>query len=85
MWWPAHRPLQYGSLLSIDSQGNQDVLWTNWSRGIQQTSQGDLKMVTDWAQLSFIIRNPYLDAQTTHSAANGPPPYIYLSVEQYKP
>jgi hypothetical protein len=85
MWWPAHRPLQYGALLSIDAQGNQNVLWTNWSRGIQQTNQGDLKMVTDWAQLSFIIRNPYLDTQTTHSAANGPPPYIYLSVEQYKP
>jgi hypothetical protein len=88
MWWPAHRPLQYGSLLSMNMQKpdtSQVVQWTNWSRGIQQTSQGDLKMVTDWAELSFIIRNPYLTDKVTHAAASGPPPYIYLSIEQYKP
>jgi L-Lysine epsilon oxidase N-terminal/L-lysine epsilon oxidase C-terminal domain len=86
MWWPAHRPLQYGELLSFQVQGDpttkQNVLWKNWSQGIQQTPQGDLKMVTEWAELSFIIRNPYLSEKTVTSAANGPPPYIYLSVEK---
>jgi L-Lysine epsilon oxidase N-terminal/L-lysine epsilon oxidase C-terminal domain len=88
MWWPAHRPLQYGSLLSQDIKdpdNTQVVQWMNWSGGIQQTSQGDLKMVTGWADLRFIIRNPYLTDKLTHAAAAGPPPYIYLSIEQYKP
>jgi hypothetical protein len=81
MWWPAHRPLQYGELLSIQN-GQQNVLWTNWSKGIPQTNQGDLKMVTEWKNLSFVIRNPYLTPDVTHAAANGPPPYIYVSIEK---
>ena len=81
MWWPAHRPLQYGELQSIQN-GQQNVLWTNWSRGIPQTNQGDLKMVTEWKNLSFIIRNPYLTPDVTHAAASGPPPYIYVSIEK---
>jgi hypothetical protein len=59
LWWPAHRPLQYSQFLSF-SQGSASYQWVNWSRGIQQTNQGDLKMVTDWVRLPFIIRNPYL-------------------------
>ena len=34
---------------------------------------GDLKMVTEWAQLGFIIRNPFLPASTYDSAATGDP------------
>jgi hypothetical protein len=83
MWWPAHRPLQYGELLGIQDDGKQNVLWTNWTRGVPQTNQGDLKMVTEWARLSFIIRNPYLPAAVIDAAPSGPPPYIYLSVEKY--
>lgn len=80
MWWPAHRPLQYGEVTSIQG-GQPQYLWTNWSKGIQQNNQGDLKMVTDWVNLSFIIRNPYLTPQQQHAAASGPPPYIYVSIE----
>ncbi len=82
MWWPAHRPLQYGELLSV-RDGNQDVRWTNWTRGVQQTNQGDLKMVTEWSRLNFIIRNPLLQQSVIGAAANGPPPYIYVSVEKF--
>ena len=59
MWWPAHRPLQYSQVTSV-SQGKASYAWLNWSRGIPQMNQGDLKMVTEWSSLRFIIRNPYL-------------------------
>ena len=86
MWWPAHRPLQYGELLSVGTgdPNGQDVLWTNWTRGVQQTNQGDLKMVTEWSRLSFVIRNPYLPKAVIDAAAAGPPPYIYVSVEKFQ-
>jgi hypothetical protein len=83
MWWPAHRPLQYTQVTSV-SQGKPTYLWLNWSRGIQQTNQGDLKMVTAWANLPFIIRNPYLGAAELHTApsdlSGGP---RYVSIEPY--
>ena len=29
-----------------------------WARGIPQTNAGDLKMVTAWKNLGFVIANP---------------------------
>jgi hypothetical protein len=81
MWWPAHRPLQYAQMTSLSASGQPNFVWTNWTRGTPQTNQGDLKMVSEWANLAFIIRNPYLPASVWQSAASGPPPNLYASVE----
>jgi hypothetical protein len=53
--------------------------------GVQQTNQGDLKMVTEWANLPFIIRNPYLGADelnTAPSDLSGGPRYV--SIEPFR-
>ena len=34
------------------------VTWLDWSRGVPQTNAGDLKMVTEWSRLGFVVRNP---------------------------
>jgi hypothetical protein len=84
LWWPAHRPLQYSQVVSV-SQGKASYRWINWSRGIPQTHQGDLKMVTEWSSLQFIIRNPYLPPgadRTAPSDLDSDP--RYCSVEQIK-
>jgi L-lysine epsilon oxidase-like protein len=85
MWWPAHRPLQYTQVVSV-SQGNKvNYQWLNWSSGVQQTNAGDLKMVTEWEYLPFIIRNPYVtpaQARTAPSDLSGPARYV--SIEPYK-
>ena len=46
-WWPAHRP----------------VIVNNkpWSQGIPQTNAGDLKMVTAWKDLGFIMNTGTAD------------------------
>ncbi len=80
MWWPAHRPLQYAEVTSVEND-QPNYLWTNWSGGVPQTPIGDIKMVTEWAKLGFIIRNPYLPASAYDSATLGFP-YIYVSVEK---
>ena len=41
------------------SNGSPNYVWTTWSRGVPQTPVGDLKMVTEWSKLGFIVRNPY--------------------------
>jgi len=79
MWWPAHRPLQYAEV-TVSGGSDPTYVWTNWTRGVPQTHEGDLKMVTEWAKLGFIIRNPFLPDSTYDSAATGDP-YIYVSVE----
>jgi L-Lysine epsilon oxidase N-terminal/L-lysine epsilon oxidase C-terminal domain len=79
MWWPAHRPLQYAAVTSV-SDGQPNYVWTNWSKGVPQTHAGDLKMVTEWAKLGFVIRNPFLPPTIYDSAATGQD-YIYVSVE----
>jgi hypothetical protein len=79
MWWPAHRPLQYTEVTSV-AAGQPNYLWTNWTKGVPQTNAGDLKMVTEWAKLGFIIRNPFLPAKVYDSAATGSDP-MYVSVE----
>jgi len=79
LWWPAHRPLQYAEVTSV-ANGQPDYVWTNWSKGVPQTHAGDLKMVTEWAKLGFIIRNPF-DTSLSQQPASGPPPYVYVSIE----
>jgi hypothetical protein len=79
MWWPAHRPLQYAEV-RVTGGSDPTYVWTNWTRGVPQTPDGDLKMVTEWAKLGFIIRNPFLPASIYDSAATGDP-NIYVSVE----
>ena len=43
-WWPAHRPVM--------------VQNAPWSLGIPQTNAGDLKMVTAWKELGFVMNVP---------------------------
>lgn len=43
-WWPAHRPVMVGN--------------APWSQGIPQTNAGDLKMVTAWKDLGFVLNVP---------------------------
>ena len=49
-------------------------------RGVPQTDAGDLKMVTEWAKLGFVIRNPFLPPNVYDTAATGTD-LIYVSVE----
>ena len=79
MWWPAHRPLQYAEVTEVNGD-TPTYVWTNWSKGIPQTDAGDFKMVTEWAKLGFIIRNPFLPASVYDSAATGLD-LIYVSIE----
>jgi hypothetical protein len=84
LWWPAHRPLQFSEVQSV-SRGRASYQWINWSRGIPQTHQGDLKMVTEWSSLPFIIRNPYLPERLKRQAPSdldGQPRYV--SIERVK-
>jgi hypothetical protein len=59
MWWPAHQPLQYAAVRTM-GKNDPTYVWTTWAKGVPQTDAGDLKMVTEWAKLGFIIRNPFL-------------------------
>jgi len=79
MWWPAHRPLQYAEVTSV-ANGKPNYVWTNWSKGVPQTHAGDLKMVTEWEKLGFIIRNPFLPPSTYAQPFNGQG-YMYVSIE----
>ena len=62
------------------ANGAPNYVWTNWSKGVPQTHAGDLKMVTEWAKLGFVIRNPFLPASVYDSAATGQD-FIYVSIE----
>jgi hypothetical protein len=42
-WWPAHRPMEVNN-----------VAWSP----TPQNHAGDLQMVTEWAGLGFVLRNP---------------------------
>jgi hypothetical protein len=77
LWWPAHRPLQSFEVTSLDAKAQP--VWTTWSRGVPQTSAGDLKMVTEWSRLGFIIRNPSVKDATT-KPADQLPPWKYISL-----
>ncbi len=76
LWWPAHRPMQ----VYIELDGKVSGTPLNWARGIPQTSLGDLKMVTEWWRLSFVIDNPDLPDSRKYTA--DPPPQKYIGVEQ---
>ena len=60
LWWPVHRPMQVYRQ-NLDSNGNPipgTMDQVNWSRGIPQTYEGDLKMVTAWKDMGFVIQAP---------------------------
>lgn len=78
LWWPAHRPLQTSEVVSLSS-GTPSYQFLGWSRGVPQTLAGDLKMVTEWSRLGFVVRNPYL----TPDQIDAPSPDTkYISVER---
>jgi hypothetical protein len=78
LWWPAHRPLQTFEVASL-AGGSPSYVFLNWSRGVPQTLAGDLKMVTEWSRLGFVVRNPYL----TPDQIDAPSPDTkYISVER---
>jgi hypothetical protein len=54
-WWPAHRPMY----VQIYNGPNASPLYGAgyWSPTPQNHS-GDLQMVTEWANLGFVLRNP---------------------------
>ena len=80
LWWPGHRPLQTWEVSGF-SNGQPSYIWVDWSRGIPGTNAGDLKMVTEWWKLGFVVQNPYLppgDVLPTEL----PPDQKYISVER---
>ncbi|MBL8231216.1 MAG: LodA/GoxA family CTQ-dependent oxidase [Bryobacterales bacterium] len=78
LWWPAHRPLQVFEVVSVQN-GNPSYQFLGWSRGVPQTEAGDLKMVTEWSRLGFVIRNPYLSPGDIDAPS---PNNKYISVER---
>lgn len=76
LWWPAHRPMQV--YMEVDDGASSGSV--NWARGIPQTLLGDLKMVTEWWRLSFVIDNPKLPDDQKYVAS--PPGNKYIGVEQ---
>jgi hypothetical protein len=54
----------------------------NWSRGIPQTYAGDMKMVTAWTELSFVILNPTVPPEKINNAS--PEATRFVGVERAK-
>jgi hypothetical protein len=54
----------------------------NWARGLPQTPAGDLKMVTEWCRLGFLLRNPWAKPAELDQPSPLPPPPKYVSVER---
>ena len=67
LWWPVHRPMQVA--FPLDDKGNLQI--RAWARGIPQTYAGDLKMVTEWSKLGFIVRNPFVDPKELDAPSPG--------------
>lgn len=79
LWWPAHRPMQTWELGSRGPDGTPSFRWVDWARGVPQTNAGDLKMVTEWWRLAFVLRNPFV----APASLDGPSPdYKYVAVER---
>jgi hypothetical protein len=78
LWWPAHRPLQTYEVVSLDG-GQPTYRFLYWARGVPQTLAGDLKMVTEWSRLGFVVRNPYLPPDKIDAPS---PDKKYISVER---
>lgn len=83
LWWPAHRPLQTYEVAGF-SGGQPTLRYLNWSRGVPQTNAGDLKMVTEWPKLSFVVRNPYLTEEQLNQPSDPLKDIKYISVERTK-
>src|SRR6266851_568496 len=58
LWWPAHRPLQVFESIGVTPGGGPVYRMVDWSKGVPGTPAGDLKMVTEWSKLGFVVRNP---------------------------
>lgn len=57
LWWPSHRPMQVFKEV-LDQNGEPKAQnQVNWARGIPQTKEGDLKMVTAWKDLGFVLKH----------------------------
>ncbi len=80
LWWPAHRPMQTYEVTGM-SNGQPTLQYLAWARGVTQTYAGDLKMVTEWSKLGFVIRNPYASESDLDQASPGDK---YISVERTK-
>ena len=82
LWWPAHRPLQAWEATFVNGQPVYRFL--EWARGVPGTSAGDLKMVTEWWKLGFVVRNPYVPASKLDAPWNDVTSVAakYLSVER---
>ena len=78
LWWPAHRPLQTYEVVAVNN-GSPSYEYLNWSRGVPQTNAGDLKMVSEWSKLGFVVRNPYLSEEQLNQPSPG---RKYISVER---
>lgn len=78
LWWPAHRPLQTYEVMGFNA-GSPNYQFIEWARGVPQTLAGDLKMVTEWSRLGFVVRNPYLPADQLDQPS---PDLKYISVER---
>ena len=78
LWWPAHRPMQIFEFV-LGTEADPKFQFYNWARGIPQTYAGDLKMVTEWKRLGFLLRNPYQPASWLDTPSPLPK---YVSVER---
>lgn len=79
LWWTAHRPLQVIEVVSFNTDKSPNYQMFDWSRGVPQSNMGDLKMVTEWSRLGFVIRNPYLSKKDLDTPS---PDNKYISVER---
>ena len=80
LWWPAHRPMQVYE--NTGTEANPQFKYLAWAQGIPQTNAGDLKMVTEWPRLSFVVRNPLWTAGELDQAS--PLGAKYLGIERNK-
>jgi hypothetical protein len=62
-WWPAHRPMQVSTFPGFGGGP--------WSP-TPQNHAGDLQMVTEWANLGFVLRNPQAASQSQPDFVNVP-------------
>ncbi len=79
LWWTAHRPLQVFEVVGFNTDKSPNYQMFDWSRGVPQSNMGDLKMVTEWSKLGFVVRNPYLKEKDLDTPS---PDYKYISIER---
>lgn len=56
-WWPSHRPMGVNQQIPTPPGAPTAYTMMEWSNGIPQSHAGDLKMVSAWKDLGFIINN----------------------------